>query len=41
LTDECDPDNLQPIDIDDIIKTAALAENDLIQLFKGVISEIE
>lgn len=41
LTDECDPDNLHPIDIDDIIKTAAFAENDLIQLFKGVISEIE
>jgi purine-nucleoside phosphorylase len=41
LTDECDPDNLQPIDIEDIIKTAAIAENDLIRLFKEVIKEIE
>ena len=41
LTDECDPDNLQPANINDIIRTAALAETDLIRLFKGVISKIE
>lgn len=34
LTDECDPDNLHPIDIDDIIATAKTAEKDLIALFK-------
>jgi purine-nucleoside phosphorylase len=37
LTDECDPDNLQPADIDDIIKTAGIAEEKLIQLFAGII----
>lgn len=33
LTDECDPDNLKPINIDDIIQTAVLAEKDLVRLF--------
>ncbi|NOX48869.1 MAG: purine-nucleoside phosphorylase [Chlorobi bacterium] len=40
ITDECDPDNLKPIEIDDIIKTAALAERDLIKLFKSLIEQI-
>jgi purine-nucleoside phosphorylase len=40
LTDECDPDNLHPIDIKDIINTASLAENDLIRLIKRLITEI-
>ncbi|MEM9896144.1 MAG: purine-nucleoside phosphorylase [Bacteroidota bacterium] len=35
LTDECDPDDLQPINIDDIIKTAKAAEKDLVTLFKS------
>ncbi|MEM9341087.1 MAG: purine-nucleoside phosphorylase [Bacteroidota bacterium] len=34
LTDECDPDNLQPINIEEIISTAQEAEKDLIVLFK-------
>jgi purine-nucleoside phosphorylase len=37
LTDECDPDNLQPADIDDIIKTAGQAEEKLIRLFRELI----
>ena len=40
LTDECDPDNLKPIDIEDIIKTAQKAEKDLVKIFRGVISSI-
>ncbi len=38
LTDECDPDNLKPINIKDIISTAKAAEKDLVVLFKGLIS---
>ena len=34
LTDECDPDNLSPIDINDIINIANKAEKKLIQLLK-------
>ena len=41
ITDECDPDNLAPIDINDILETAANAEVDLIKLFKGVVSRVE
>jgi len=37
LTDECDPDNLQPVDIADIIEVAGQAETELIKLFKGLI----
>jgi purine-nucleoside phosphorylase len=40
LTDECDPDNLQPADIDDIIKTAGIAEEKLIRLFKTLIEQL-
>jgi len=40
LTDECDPDNLKPVDIDDIIQTAATAEEDLIVLIKNLVKEI-
>jgi len=40
LTDECDPDNLKPIEIDDILKTAARAEIDLIKLFSSLIEEL-
>jgi len=32
LTDDCDPDNLHPVDISDIIATAKVAEQDLIRL---------
>lgn len=41
LTDECDPDNLQPVDIKDIIQTAALAEEDLIVLFRRLLEELD
>lgn len=40
ITDECDPDNLLPVDIEDIIKTAALAEKDLITLFSELIRQL-
>ncbi|RDY59408.1 purine-nucleoside phosphorylase [Flagellimonas nanhaiensis] len=40
LTDECDPDNLQPINIEEIIRIAGEAEPKMIQLFKELIKEI-
>jgi purine-nucleoside phosphorylase len=40
ITDSCDPDNLLPIDIDDILNNAAIAEKDLIILFKELIREM-
>ncbi|MBV6639695.1 MAG: purine-nucleoside phosphorylase [Cyclobacteriaceae bacterium] len=40
ITDECDPDNLHPINIEEIIAIAREAEKDLVELFKGVISSI-
>jgi purine-nucleoside phosphorylase len=40
ITDSCDPDNLLPVDIDDILNNAAIAEKDLIILFKELIREM-
>ena len=40
LTDECDPDNLQPVDIQDIIAVAGQAEPKMIILFKELIKSI-
>ncbi len=40
LTDECDPDNLKPAYIDDIIETAGKAEVKLIRLFTALIDEL-
>jgi purine-nucleoside phosphorylase len=40
LTDECDPDNLQPADINDILETAGQAEEKLNRLITGVLEEI-
>ncbi len=40
LTDECDPDNLKPIDIDEIIALAAKAEPEMITLFKALIQTL-
>ncbi len=40
LTDECDPDNLQPINIPEIIEVAGKAEVRLIALFKEVIAQL-
>ena len=40
LTDDCDPDNLEPVNIDDIIATAGTAEKYLVILFKEVIKNL-
>lgn len=40
LTDECDPDHLQPVDIKDILAVAAKAEQKLIPLFKTYIKSM-
>ena len=41
LTDEGDPDNLEPVDIKEIIAMAAKAEPNMIVLFKELIKAIE
>jgi len=41
LTDECDPDNLLPAKIEDIIETAGKAEVKLIRLFTELIRKLE
>ena len=40
ITDLCDPDNLKAVEIDDILKNAAIAEKDLILIFKELVKEI-
>ena len=40
LTDECDPSNLKPVDIAEIIAIANKAEPDMITLFKELIKEL-
>jgi purine-nucleoside phosphorylase len=40
LTDECDPKNLQPVDIEDIIAVAGKAEPKMIVLFKELIQQM-
>jgi purine-nucleoside phosphorylase len=40
LTDECDPDNLQPVNVEEIIAVAKEAEPKLVTLFKGLIESI-
>jgi purine-nucleoside phosphorylase len=40
LTDECDPDNLVPVDIADIIAVAGEAEPGLTTLFEKVVAEL-
>lgn len=40
LTDECDPDNLQPVNVEEIIAVATKAEPKLVKLFKGFIERI-
>ncbi len=40
LTDECDPDNLAPVDIQEIIAMAAKAEPNMIKLFKELIKTL-
>jgi purine-nucleoside phosphorylase len=41
LTDECDPERLEPAIIKDILAAAEKAETDLIKLFKGVIRAMD
>lgn len=40
ITDECDPDDLRPIDIDEVIEMAGKAEKDLIELYRGLIGRM-
>ncbi len=40
LTDECDPDNLAPVDIQDIIETAQKAEKKLVILVKEYLARL-
>lgn len=40
LTDECDPDNLKPINVQEIIEIAGKAEPKMITLFKELIKKI-
>lgn len=40
LTDECDPDNLKPINVQEIIEIASKAEPKMITLFKELIKRI-
>ncbi|MBN2609922.1 MAG: purine-nucleoside phosphorylase [Bacteroidales bacterium] len=40
LTDECDPDNLKPADINEILEIAGKAESGLIRLFSNLINEL-
>jgi len=40
LTDECDPNNLKPVDISEIIAMASKAEPEMIVLFKKLIKEL-
>jgi purine-nucleoside phosphorylase len=40
ITDECDPENLQPVNIEDIIAVAEKADQKLSIVFKGVIEQL-
>ena len=40
ITDECDPDDLQPVDINDIIATAGKAEVKLTKLYRELIEKL-
>lgn len=40
LTDECDPDNLKPVNISEIIAMAGKAEPDMITLFRELIEQL-
>ena len=39
LTDECDPDNLKPVDVKDILAVAGAAEPQLVRLFRELIEK--
>ncbi len=41
LTDECDPDDLQPVNVQEIIQMAEKAEPEMVELFKSLIKDVE
>lgn len=41
ITDLCDPDDLHPVGIEDMLRNVAIAEKDLIVLFTDLIKEIQ
>lgn len=40
ITDECDPENLEAVDIDKILYYASQAENGMVQLFSDLVEEL-
>jgi purine-nucleoside phosphorylase len=40
ITDECDPDHLEPVDIDKILYYASLAEDGLVKIFSDLVEEL-
>lgn len=40
LTDECDPNNLEPVDVQEILEIAGQTEPKMIKLFKELIKEL-
>jgi len=40
ITDECDPENLEPVDIKDILRMASVAEEGLITIFSELLKKI-
>jgi purine-nucleoside phosphorylase len=40
ITDECDPDNLEPVDIDSILHYASQAEKGLVKIFSDLVEEL-
>jgi purine-nucleoside phosphorylase len=40
ITDECDPDNLQCVNIEEIVEVAGKAESKLIKIFKHTVREL-
>lgn len=40
LTDECDPDNLRPVTLEEILKVAGMAEKDLVKVITGYLKEM-
>jgi purine-nucleoside phosphorylase len=40
ITDECDPDHLQPVTLEEIIAVAGTADKKLSELFKALLAEL-
>ena len=40
ITDECDPDNLKPVSLEEILQVAGKAENQLVKIFVALIEEL-